>query len=217
MKNKIFPIYSFVKLETDDITSLDDMINKITNLGYERIIVDTTNFTIDKIHKLAGKYPYAIFRKHLSYSEKIRGKERRYVRKFVHEIIRDQKSNYCFIYSIDEEYASLLSPNDLRYFNIIRLYKFNYRTINRYIKHNFLFEIFLDQILRTLDKVYYVLPRIRILENANKTLVSQTRPLIRALIMPTVYYSIIGENKKSFKEIYLRINKVIENACENIP
>jgi len=211
MRNDTFVIYSFVT--GYDISGLDEIIQKILSLGYNRVVIDVTTLKPREIDMIKDKYSNIILRWHLSYSdEKTRAEARKALKRFIRKVYYDLGRKYCSIFSIDEEYADILSPNDLRYFDIIKLKKYSLRTINRYLQHNYLFEILIDNLLQNITDFIHILPKIKVIEEANKVLISQLKPVFKPQEISIIYFTLLDEWMKSYKEPYMRLNRVIDRC-----
>jgi len=209
-------IFSSLNIDALKEKDIKNLFDKILNMGYDYILLEISDLSSGlKILNYLNKYDYRYFlRFHLKWDlnnfkiNRVMGKKR--IETFIRNISRLKKK--CYILSIDEEYTYMLSPNDLFKFKIIKLKKFRKNTIRRFLNHPYLLEIYIDDLIKNLEKTYTYLSRIKIIESKSKALVSQHQPLFSPKEVSIIFYTLIDENNKAYRELSLRLNRVLENC-----
>jgi len=209
-------IFSSLNIDTLKEEDIKNLFDKILNIGYDYILVEISDLSSSlRILDYLGKYDYRYFlRFHLKWDlnnfEITRTVGKRRIKSFIRNISRLKKK--CYVLSIDEEYTYILSPNDLVKFKIIKLKKFRKNIIRRFLNHPYLLEVYIDDLIKNLEKTYVYLSKIKIIESKSKTLVSQHQPLFGPKEVSIIFYTLIDEDNKTYRELSLRLNRVLKDC-----
>ena len=208
--------------ELDEIIEgLNKIIDNINHLGFTHLLVkviyDPSVTNLSDVIKLSNlirrMYTNVYVLYHVKFIKNFDKKTARRILRNVANKINTHMDN-CKLLSIDEEYLDILSVNEIKSYRIIEGHKLSYRNIAKTYSHNLFFEIYIDKIIRNIETQSYILPRIKILEGKNKVIISQSTPVISRTELPIIYSTLLDDKRLIYKEIYLRLNILIEDVCK---